>query len=125
MRIFAFEPTREITRFDSHAATIGGVARASGEVRVSLLNLAAGGVVGAHPAAGAQLFLVVSGSGWVRTGDDAPRTLAAGEAALWEDGEVHESRTDEGLMAVIVEADALEPLARRDRSEGQSPGHAR
>ena len=36
MRIFAFEPTREITRFDSHAATVGGVARASGEVRVSL-----------------------------------------------------------------------------------------
>jgi len=103
-------------------STIGGVARATGEVRVSLLNLEPGGVVGGHPAVGAQLFLVVSGFGWVRSGDDAPRSLAAGEAALWQDGEVHESRTDEGLMAVIVEADSLEPLAKRERTGGTVPG---
>jgi hypothetical protein len=115
VRIFAFEPTREITRFDSHGATVGGVALARGEVRVSLLQLAAGGVLGAHPAVGPQLFLVVAGSGWARSGDEAPSSLAAGEAALWEDGELHESRTDTGLTAVIVEAEAIEPLARPRR----------
>ena len=77
VKIFAFEPTREITRFDSHGATIGGVARARGEVRVSLLQLAAGGLVGAHPAACPQLFLVVAGSGWARSGDEPP-SLARG-----------------------------------------------
>jgi quercetin dioxygenase-like cupin family protein len=112
VKIFAFEPTREIMRFDSHGATVGGVALARGEVRVSLLQLAAGGVVGAHPAVGPQLLLVVAGSGWVRSGDETPTSLAAGEAAFWQDGEVHESRTDLGLTAVIVEADAIEPLAR-------------
>ena len=116
MKIFAFEPTREITRFDSHGATVGGVALARGEVRVSLLQLAAGGVVGAHPAVGPQLFLVVAGSGWVRSGDEPATSLAAGEAAFWEDGEVHESRTEAGLTAVIVEADAIEPLARPRKS---------
>jgi quercetin dioxygenase-like cupin family protein len=112
VRIFAFEPMREITRFDSHGATIGGVARAGGAVRVSLLQLAAGGLVGAHPAACPQLFLVVAGSGWARTGDEPRSSLAAGEAALWDADEMHESGSDHGLTAVIVEADAIEPLAR-------------
>ncbi|MFL5938543.1 MAG: cupin domain-containing protein [Gaiellaceae bacterium] len=112
MRIFAFEPTSEITRFDSHGATIGGVARASGAVRVSLLQLAADGVVGAHPAACPQLFLVVAGSGWARSGAEPRSPLAAGEAALWEADEVHGSGSDGGLTAVIVEADEIEPLAR-------------
>jgi quercetin dioxygenase-like cupin family protein len=115
VRIFAFEPTREITQFDSLGATIGGVAHASGEVRIGLLQLAAGGVVGAHAAVGPQLFLVVAGSGWARSGDGARCTLAAGEAAFWEDGEVHESGTDTGLTAVVVEAQAIEPLARPRR----------
>jgi quercetin dioxygenase-like cupin family protein len=112
VRIFAFEPTRELTRFDSHGATIGGVARAGGAVRVSLLQLAAGGLVGAHPAESPQLLLVVAGSGWVRTGDEPRSSLAAGEAALWDAEEVHESGSEGGLTAVIVEADELEPLAR-------------
>jgi hypothetical protein len=112
VRILAFEPTREITRFDSHGATIGGVARASGTVRVSLLQLAANGLVGAHSAACAQLFLVVAGSGWARSGEEPRSLVAAGEAALWEVDEVHESGSDRGLTAVIVEADAIEPLAR-------------
>jgi hypothetical protein len=112
VRIFAFEPTREITRFDSHGATIGGVARAGGAVRVSLLQLAAGGLVGAHPAAGPLLFLVVAGSGWARSGDEPRSPLAAGEAALWDAEEIHESGSEHGLTAVIVEAGAIEPLAR-------------
>jgi hypothetical protein len=112
VRIFAFEPTRELTRFDSHGATIGGVARAGGTVSVSLLQLAAGGLVGAHPATCPQLFLVVAGSGWARSGDEPRSPLAAGEAALWDADEIHESGSDHGLTAVIVEADAIEPVAR-------------
>jgi len=112
VRIFAFEPTREITRFDSHGATIGGVARARGAVRVSLLQLAAGGLVGGHPATCPQLFLAVAGSGWARSGDEPRSPLAAGEAALWDADEMHETGSDHGLTAVIVEADAIEPLAR-------------
>jgi hypothetical protein len=112
VRIFAFEPTRELTRFDSHGATIGGVARAGGAVSISLLQLAAGGLVGEHPGACPQLFLVVAGSGWARSGDEPRSRLAAGEAALWDADEIHESGSDHGLTAVIVEADAIEPLAR-------------
>ena len=109
MKLVAFEPTREITHFDSRGATIAGVARASGEVRVSLLRLDPNGVLGMHPATCPQLFLVVAGSGWVRT-ELERQPIAAGEAALWQTGEPHESSADEALTAVVVEADELELL---------------
>jgi len=109
MKLVAFDPAHAITHFDSHGATIGGVARCTGETRVSLLELAAGGIVGEHPATSPQLFLVVAGSGWVRVGEDR-RAIEPWQAALWEAGERHESGSDGGLTAVVVEADSLELL---------------
>ena len=110
MKLVAFETTREVTRFDSRGATIAGIARGSGAVQVSLLQLAAGGVLGMHPAACPQLFLVVAGSGWVRSRDGARQPLEPGWAALWKTGEPHESGSEHGLTAVVVEADSLELL---------------
>jgi quercetin dioxygenase-like cupin family protein len=110
VKLVAFDPTHAITRFDSHGATIGGIAQCTGDARVSLLRLAAGGVVGEHPAASAQLFLVVAGSGWVRVAGEARRAIEPGQAAVWEPGEVHESGSDSGLTAIIVETESLELL---------------
>jgi quercetin dioxygenase-like cupin family protein len=109
VKVVAFDPKRAITHFDSSGATIAGVARCSGEVRVSLLVLAAGGSVGEHPAASPQLFLVVAGSGWVRVGEYC-RAIEPGQAAVWEADERHESGSDSGLTAVVVEAESLDLL---------------
>jgi quercetin dioxygenase-like cupin family protein len=105
-----FEATKAITHFDSHGATIGGIARCDGGVRLSLLELEAGGVVGMHEAACSQLFLVVAGSGWARAGDGERIALAQGEAAFWETDELHESGSEDGLTAIVVEAESLELL---------------
>jgi len=104
VRLFTFDPSRAITEHDSRGATIAGVARASGEVGVALLRLDPGGVLGLHPAVGAQLFLVVAGEGRVRGADEEPQPITVGTAALWEDGELHETTSETGLTAVIVEA---------------------
>jgi quercetin dioxygenase-like cupin family protein len=109
VKLVAFDRKHAITHFDSRGATIAGVARCTGEARVSLLELAAGGIVGEHPTASAQLFLVVAGSGWVRVGEDR-RAIERGQAVVWEAGERHESGSEGGLTAVVVEADALELL---------------
>jgi quercetin dioxygenase-like cupin family protein len=109
VKLVAFDPAHAITHFDSSGARIAGVARCAGEARVSLLELEAGGIVGEHPAVAPQLFLVVAGSGWVRVGDDR-RAIEPGQAAVWEAGERHESGSDSGLTAVVVEADSLELL---------------
>ena len=60
-----------------------------------------------HPAAVAQLFVVVSGSGWVSGADGEREAIVAGQAVLWEPGEEHESGSDEGMTALVVEAESL------------------
>jgi mannose-6-phosphate isomerase-like protein (cupin superfamily) len=107
VKIVAFETAQAITRFDSRGATIGGVARCSGHVGVSFIELDPGGVLGMHETDVPQLFLVVEGAGRVRSGDDDPVPVAQGQGAYWEAGELHETVTDTGLTAIIVEADEL------------------
>jgi quercetin dioxygenase-like cupin family protein len=68
--------------------------------------LAAGGVLGRHPAASAQLFCVVSGEGEVSGADGVAVPIQAGQAALWEPGEPHETTTRTGLTAIVVEVEA-------------------
>ena len=67
---------------------------------------AAPGVIGRHPTPLWQLFLVVSGSGWVTGASGDRRTLRPGEAALWSPGEDHASGSDDGLTAVVVQCRA-------------------
>jgi quercetin dioxygenase-like cupin family protein len=96
---------REIDRFESLAAR---VRRLAPEADVVVIEIGAGGIVGRHPAGAQQLFAVVRGSGWV-AGDDGEREpITAGEAVLWGAGEEHESGSDQGLTALVVEADAID-----------------
>lgn len=60
-----------------------------------------------HQASGAQLFAVVEGDGWIR-GQEGERTrIASGDAVFWEAGEWHETGTDAGLVALVVESPSL------------------
>jgi quercetin dioxygenase-like cupin family protein len=107
VKIVAFETAHAITHFDSRGATIGGIARCSGHVRVSFIELDPGGVLGMHEADSPQLFLVVEGTGRVRSSDEEPVPIAQGQGAYWETGELHETVTETGLTAIVVEADEL------------------
>ena len=108
MKLVGFEATHAITHFDSHGATIAGIARCAGEVRVAVLALEPGGVVGMHETSSPQLLLVVDGEGNVRGDGEQPVTIVRGQAAFWEGGELHETATRDGLTAIVVEADELE-----------------
>jgi quercetin dioxygenase-like cupin family protein len=76
-------------------------------VQVSIAELEPGGRIGGHHGASRQVFVVLAGSGWVRT-ETEQAELAAGEAALWEAGEWHESGTEGGMRVLIVEGEELE-----------------
>ena len=78
------------------------------EAHVVLIEIAPGGVVGRHPAAAPQLFVAVRGSGWVSSGDGAREPIEAGDAVAWERGEEHESGSDGGMTAIVVEAEPLD-----------------
>jgi quercetin dioxygenase-like cupin family protein len=72
-----------------------------------VIEIGPGGVVGRHPGVVRQLFVVVRGSGWVSGADGSRDPIGAGEAVVWEAGEEHESGSDEGMTALVVETDAL------------------
>jgi quercetin dioxygenase-like cupin family protein len=96
---------RAIERFGSSGARVRQVA---GDAHVVVIEIEAGGVVGRHPAASAQLFIVIGGSGWVSGADGLRIQVAAGEAVLWEPGEEHESGSGEGMTALVVESETID-----------------
>ena len=71
--------------------------------RVEVVHLAAGGSVGSHRAHVRELFVVVTGSGWVCGGDGRRRPIRAGQAAVWEADEEHDAGSRDGLSAVWVQ----------------------
>jgi quercetin dioxygenase-like cupin family protein len=96
---------REIDRFETVSAR---VRRLAPEAHVVVIEVGAGGTVGRHPAAAQQLFAVLRGSGWVAGDDRVRHEIRAGEAVLWDAGEEHESGSDLGLTALVLEADVIE-----------------
>ena len=112
MKIFRFDAAvaRPIAEFGSVGASIAPVARPEpGFVQLGCIYVASGGCVGRHRADIPQLFLVVAGQGWVSGADGVRMPIRAGQAAFWEPGEDHESGSEQGMTALALEAEALDP----------------
>jgi len=123
MRLFSFEPNRgkPLTqwvdtkgvshRVDPKTSKVVIAPVFSSEVasRFACFHIGEGGFIPRHPATGPQLFAVLEGSGWV-SGDDGRKVpIRAGQAAYWEPGESHESGTDGGMRAIVVECESFDP----------------
>lgn len=113
MRMFRFDAgvAHPVTQFDSHGVAMGRGVRFEGDAQIGCFHIEPGGVVGYHQAGGPQLFMCVSGEGWV-TGTDRCRVeIHPGQAAFWTTGEFHESGSETGMMAVVVEGSNVDPTA--------------
>ena len=111
MRMFRFdaEVAHPITQFDSHGVAMGRGVRFEGDAQLGCFHIAPGGVVGYHEATVPQLFMCVSGGGWV-TGTDRRRiAIRPGLAAFWTAGESHASGSETGMMAIVVEGTNVDP----------------
>jgi quercetin dioxygenase-like cupin family protein len=112
VEIFPFDRGEvAVDRFGSRRVHATGVASAeAGGVRLTCLNVAPGGTIGAHRAVVHQVFLVVAGEGWV-AGEDGVRTpVRAGTAVYWAPGEVHTSGTGTGFTALALEGESTVPV---------------
>lgn len=111
MRLFRFDAPvgKDLTQHHSANVAISPILRTAGSVQVACMHVQAKGVIGAHPAVKPQLFLVVEGEGWVRGEADQRIPLAAGQAAFWQAGEHHESGSNNGMTALVIEGDDLDP----------------
>ena len=108
MRIYRV-PSRDIERFDSSDVTmtlLPFIDRAA-RSQVNIAHIAAGGMIGEHPATALQVFAVVSGEAVVSSGigpEQDRRTLTAGQAVVWQEGEVHQTWAVTDVVATVVEA---------------------
>jgi mannose-6-phosphate isomerase-like protein (cupin superfamily) len=111
VKIFDFGSTEsfEIRGFASRGATAVPLTLPDGDAHVVCIRLAAGGVLGRHPASVDQVFAVVDGEGWVRGPNDERVPVSAGTAVHWSAGEEHESGSDSGMTVIVVESERLIP----------------
>lgn len=112
MRILEFGHVigNNIDQFGSTNVSISRVFPSIAHVHVSCMNFGHDGVVGYHQATVRQLFVVVAGSGWVRGESEVRSSIRTGQAAFWEKDEWHESGSDFGMTAIVIEGEEVEPL---------------
>jgi mannose-6-phosphate isomerase-like protein (cupin superfamily) len=106
---FSADRAAEISGFGSKAACGVPVSLPDGDAHVACIRLGPGGTLGRHPASVDQLFLVVEGEGWASGADGERVPVAAGTALYWVAGEEHESASENGLTAIVVQAERLNP----------------
>lgn len=84
------------------------LAHGQGQTHAYAIHFAAAGVIGPHPAGFDQLFLVVQGSGWVAGEDGIKLPLRAMEGAFVPRGETHSKGSQDGMLAIMMQASDYE-----------------
>ena len=94
-------------RFGSEALTVSPLARNADNV--VCLRVGPGGRIGRHPAVGSQVFAVVEGVAVAVGAEGVEQVLSPGRAAVWAPGEEHETWTEHGFTAMVLEGPELTP----------------
>lgn len=110
MELFRFgeETGNHFTHYDSNFI-MSRLLITQKPTRIGCMHLEANGLIGFHQASVPQLLLIVDGQGWVRSDDLEKVHVQKGDAAFWVIGEGHETGTDTGLTAIVIEAEELSP----------------
>lgn len=110
MKIYRFNQiqARQIDQHGSRGATFIPIIRQADGLSVVSIHLDPLGILGLHPAAADQLFLVTAGEGWVSTSDLDELAIKSGMGALWRKEEMHQTRAGNlGLTAIVIEGEGL------------------
>jgi quercetin dioxygenase-like cupin family protein len=98
----------EITKFDSDFV-MSRIVRTTNATHIGFMYLEQNGLIGYHQATMPQLLLIMSGEGFVRGEAEEYYNVQPGDAIFWEKDEWHETKTDSGITAVVIESEELNP----------------
>jgi quercetin dioxygenase-like cupin family protein len=107
----AFAPREELLDGVTVAPLSRSISHGS-PVQTAVFRVAPGGRIARHPATYPQILAVLDGSGNVSGPSGVDEPIEAGEAVFWQAGEEHETKTTDGLTALIIEGDGLEMFQR-------------
>jgi quercetin dioxygenase-like cupin family protein len=105
----AFAPREELL----DRVTVAPLSRsifAGAPFQAAVFRVAPGGRLARHPATYPQILAVLEGSGAVSGPSGVDEPIETGEAVFWQAGEEHETKSEGGLTALIIEGDGLEPF---------------
>lgn len=110
MRFYKFdkETGKRITKFNSDFV-MSRIIQTEKRSNIGCIHLEPDGVIGYHQAVVPQLLLVMVGEGYVRGEKDEYFKVQAGDAVFWTKDEWHETKTDRGLTAIVIESEELDP----------------
>ena len=111
MKVFRFDlkASKVDERFGSVKAIITEVLNLDGKAAVNAVYIRPNESLSHRQAATQQLFLLVEGQGWIESESDKKHAIQAGQAVFWENNEGHETGTETGMTAVIIEGTKIEP----------------
>jgi quercetin dioxygenase-like cupin family protein len=104
----AFTP-REDLLVDVTVAPLTARPESGCPVKAAIFRIAPKGRIARHPATFPQILAVLEGLGQVSGAAGRFQPIAAGEAVFWAAGEEHETQTETGMTALILESEELQP----------------
>lgn len=105
---FSQDTGKNISKFHSNFI-MSRVIQTDKASNIGCMHLEANGIVGYHQAVVPQLLLVINGEGYVRNDEMQNIKVQPGDAVFWEKDEWHETKTDKGLTAIVIESSELNP----------------
>ena len=99
---FDKENGKKITKFNSNFI-LSRIIQTNKVTNIGCMHLDRNGIVGYHQTVGDQLLLILNGEGYVRNEEEKYFKVEAGDAVFWKKDEWHETKTDIGLTAIVME----------------------
>ena len=82
-------------------------------VQAAIFRFEPGGRLRRHPATIPQIMAVLEGSAVVSGADGVDERIEPGDAVFWHGGEEHETRSVDGLTALVIEGEQLDRFRAR------------
>ena len=107
MKVFNYDDkiAEKIHQFSSRSASSIHIGEGTGSNHFYVLFFGANGVIGKHPTGFCQLFLVISGSGWIAGANGIKHPIKQGEIAFFDNGELHSKGSKTGMTALMIQSD--------------------
>jgi quercetin dioxygenase-like cupin family protein len=105
---FSKDGGKQITKFNSDFV-MSRIIQTDKATHIGCMYLEENGIIGFHQAVVPQLLLILNGEGYVRGDKEEYIKVRAGDAVFWEKDEWHETKTDKGLTAIVIESEELNP----------------
>jgi quercetin dioxygenase-like cupin family protein len=105
---FSKDSGKRISKFDSNFI-MSRVIQTDKATNIGCMHLDENGIVGYHQAVVPQLLVVITGEGYVRNDREEYFKVQSGDAVFWGKDEWHESKSENGLTAIVIESGELNP----------------